>query len=800
MKPRLDFLHIFFVFMLFTNICYAQNDSVKISVKSKDKLALPGAPVVLTGAKDSLTVYEVTNQDGHAYFTGLEDGIYILNITYIGFKPVETTIRVTPVLRTYEFILGTDVISLEGVSITAHRPLIRQEDDKMIIDPEPMVSISTNTLEILENTPGIYVDQEGGIYLTSATAAVVYINGREQKMSNQDIQTLLRSLPPHSVERIEVLRTPSAKFDATSSGGIINIILKKGVKLGRFGSFNAGMNQGKAGNRYAGFSINNSGENTTSYLNFNYNLNNRFEEIHSVRYLRTDTFIDQAAESIYKHHALNLMYGLNYEPKHNLNISYDGRINAGLRSTEAENINFLKTSENIVLSQSLNNIENKILSLNIQQDFGLKIQLDTTGSEIDTKISYSYITNASQHEYSTQFIFPADFLMAGNGDNNIKRTYFVVQSDLTSYLPYKFKLESGIKQTYQFFINDADFLILENGTYVSDMIRTNSYSYRESISSAYLQASRKLIADIQLKTGIRLEHTSMNGNQLIPVDTGFVVRRADFFPYIYLSRKVADLMGIKLFGYMIYRRTIHRPGYQELNPTIRYIDQFLYETGNPSLTPQFTDNIEANISFNDMPVFAIGRNVTKDIFSMVMYNDEQTEGLLVRTYDNIGKNSEIYLRGIAGIPPGGKYFFAVGAQYSMNEYTGLYDNEPYTFTNASWRFFTFHSLTLFKETKLTASGFLMKNGVWNFYKLEDFGQINLGLSRNFLNKKLTVSIHARDILNTNINRFQYQLGSVKSSGERYSDNRRLGINIRYNFGIKKNDEKKGFNGFDEDVQ
>src|SRR5215217_5824692 len=103
---------------------------------------------------------------------------------------------------------------------------------------------------MLEKTPGLFVDQDGNIYLSSTTPATVYINGREQKMSAADMATLLKNLPPTAIASIEILRTPSAKYDASGSGGIVNIILKKGVKIGLTGSVTTGLNQGKYGNQF----------------------------------------------------------------------------------------------------------------------------------------------------------------------------------------------------------------------------------------------------------------------------------------------------------------------------------------------------------------------------------------------------------------------------------------------------------------------------------------------------------------------------------------------------------------------
>jgi hypothetical protein len=330
---------------------------------------------------------------------------------------------------------------------------------------------------------------------------------------------------------------------------------------------------------------------------------------------------------------------------------------------------------------------------------------------------------------------------------------------------------------------------------VNDPLRSARFNYRENINAAYLQFTKDLFWDVTLKSGVRMEHTFMEGNQLFPADTNFVVNRADWFPYVFLSRPVFDIGNFSLRAFLIYRRTISRPGYDNLNPAINYVDQFLYELGNPSLTPQFRNNIEANISFNDFPVFAVGRNYTNDIFSQVTYENPLDENILIRTYDNLGKNRETYFRALAGIPPGGTYFFAVGTQYNYNEYDGFYDDAPLTFNRGSWRFFTFHMLKLSKSTRLFVSGFMMTRGQMNLVELDNFGMLNLGLRQTFFNQRLTVTVNARDILRTMVNDFQLNQGDVFVDGSRYNDNQRFGINIRYTFGIGQQRQQQQENPF-----
>lgn len=762
--------------------------SVTIVVNDKDRKPLVGATVHLTNIADSVRISRITSPAGNAVFESLDQGMYHLRITYVGFEPIEENIRVDSSTNELLFVLREDAIALGEVTVTARRPHIRQEDDRMIIDPEPLASISTNTLEILETTPGLFVDPDGGIYLSSASPATILINGREQKMSNQDINNILRSLPPGSVQQIEVIRTPSARFQAASSGGIINIILKRGMRIGRFGSVTSGLNQGFYGNQFAGFTLNDGGDRTSSYVNVNISSNRSLEELSSSRFLQEDNKLFQDARTIRESYQGFVGYGISYDWTDRFNVSYDGRVNGSLPGSSSINTNsFGQMSPSM---QSRNFVDNDSRFLNLQQDFGFNLKLDNDGSEWDTKLSYTLTANNAFQDYRNMGLSQDAISLSGEGEN-IQRGHFLqFRSDLTYALPWDVNLETGVSATFQDYNSDADYRLTFNGITGSDPRRTNAFNYQENISAAYLQASRNLPWNVLLKTGLRMEHTFMKGSQTIPADTSFVVDRADLFPYVYLSRPVFSMGEIDLRAFLIYRRSITRPGYQSLNPYVNFIDEFLFELGNPALKPQFADNIEANISFNEWPVFAVGRNYTRDIFSSVVYRDPINDQIILRTYDNLGQSRETYFRGIAGIPPGGRYFFGVGAQYNYNEYDGFYDGEPFSFNRGSWRFFTFHMLRLGPDTRLTVSGFMMTRGLMNFYELNSFGMLNMGLNQTFLNNRLTITLNARDILRTMVTEFELNQGGIQTAGSRYADNQRFGINIRYTFGISGRQERQ----------
>ena len=190
----------------------------------------------------------------------------------------------------------------------------------------------------------------------------------------------------------------------------------------------------------------------------------------------------------------------------------------------------------------------------------------------------------------------------------------------------------------------------------------------------------------------------------------------------------------------------------------------------------------------------MGVNDTKDIFTNVVYQPDSSRSQAYRTFDNLGKNKEWYLRGLGALPPGGKYFFVLGAQYNHNFYQGLYENKPLSFKKGTWTFFTFHTLKLDKKSTFTLNGFLRLKGQQQFYELSSFGALNSSINRRFFKEKLTVTLSMNDIFRTNKNDFTINQGSVDASGFREGDTRRFGINFRFNFGIRKKEENN--NPFD----
>ncbi|MER3464514.1 MAG: TonB-dependent receptor [Chitinophagaceae bacterium] len=626
--------------------------------------------------------------------------------------------------------------------------------------------------------------------MSSTTPATIYINGREQKMSTADIATLLKSLPPSAIASIEILRTPSAKYDASGSGGIVNIVLKKGVKIGLTGSVYTGIQQGKYGNQTVGVNVNNNNGQLTTYINLNYARRNSYEQLTTDRFFASDSTLNQNAFTKYTATNYYVGFGVNYQFNKKWEASYDGRFSYNDFANTSNTISISKQiSTNNAASNSVADVSNKGNNYNLSQSINTKYKIDSLGSEWTTDFSYTHSPSSTNQAYVNNSYLPLN--PTGYGDGTIKPNlnYFSAQTNLAWKLPQKFTVETGVKTTHVDFDNSSEYYRQSGGVIVKDVARTSAYQYNETINSAYLQASKTFFG-FTLKSGVRMENTNMNGRQTVPADTSFKINRTDFFPYVYFSKGLMKIAGYELRGYLVYRRTISRPAYEYLNPFPRYIDPFLYESGNPSLRPQFTQNYEFNVSVDERPIFAIGINNTKDIFTQVIYPVNGDPKYSYRTYDNLGSNKETYFRVLGAIPPGKRYFFVIGGQYNHNLYTGLYNNKPLSFDKGSWTIFTYQTFKITQLTQLALQGFARFNGQQQFYELTSFGALSLSLNQQFFKRKMTVTLSANDLFFTNNNHFTINQGSINAAGYREGDTRRYGLNIRYNFGIRKKEEQK----------
>jgi hypothetical protein len=782
-----------FSFIIIALQVSAQNTMVKIKVTDKNGKPFGMALVMyyqkgkptesfnIQKAKkitvDSLGIAELNVDSSKKYF---------FRSSWVGYQITDTLLDFSKSFIQSIVLKETNTM-LNEVVVKSSKPLIRQEDDKSVVDPEPLAASSTNAFETVEKIPGIFVDQDGNIYLNGLSPAAVQINGRDLKMSASDIAILLKSLPPNAIQKIELIRTPSAKYDASGGGGVVNVVLMKGIKLGLNGSLNSGFAQGLYGNQFIGFNLANNNDKLSSYVNAQVSNNNNYSITTSDRSVTLDTLLKQNARTTTPNTAMNIGYGFgkNFGDKWELN--YDGRFSQNKSENNTINASILKVvSINKNLSELFSLIENNAINKFVNQSLRAKYKLDTVGGEWINDFAFNY-SNSNTDQVYNNTLLSNNNLSRGDGQFGNDRTFFTFQSDVKKKW-LGLTIETGLKTSTLYFKNRSNYTKSVLNVTSPDPFRTNSFDYNEQINAAYLQAS-KTWGPVVLKVGTRFEQTIMQGHQLVPKDTTFSVNRTDPFPYVYLSRKILNIMQYELRGFLVYRKTINRPSYDFLNPFARYIDPYLYEAGNPNLRPQFTTNYEANISVDDKPLFAYGINETKDIFTNVVYQSPTNKQVSYRTYDNLGRSRETYFRILGVIPPGKKYFAVLGTQYNRNNYNGFYEGSPISFNKGTWTLFTFQSLKLDGLSTMTLNGFWRFSGQQQFYELSDFGSLNTSINRQFLKKKLIITASYNDFLFTNKNNFKLSQGTQNAVGYRENDTRRWGLSIRYNFGFKPKENK-----------
>lgn len=596
---------------------FAQTAPLKLRVVDNKNQSIAFANITIQIFDSATIKNQVADSNGKASVMLQPGKLYMLKTSAVGYQTDNRTIKFEN-LNSLIIQLKETNGQLKEVVVTSTKPLITQVDDKSVVDPEPLAAASTNAYETMEKIPGIFIDQDGNIYLNGLSPAGIQINGRELRMSASDMATLLKSLPPSSIQKIELVRTPSAKYDASGGGGVVNIILKKGIKIGLNGSVNTGMNQGVYGNQFIGLTLNNTTDKYNSYLNTQYNQNDGYSIVNTDRFLSIDTVLKQTAKTLSPNKSGYIGFGLGRNWTDRFELNYDARISGQSFLNSTNNASILeKISAKKNLSSIASLVENDGSNFNFNQSVRSKLKLDSLGGEWTIDISYNFIQSNTDQTYNNTF-FAGGLASKGSGNFTNDRDFLTYQTD---YKKKRFgiTIEAGLKSSILSFRNNANYQKDLNGLIVKDPFRTSAYNFKEQINAGYLQGSKTWGA-VVLKVGTRVEQTIMQGNQKIPSDTSFSLNRTDAFPYVFLSRKLFKISGYELRGYLVYRKTISRPSYEFLNPFPRYIDPFLYESGNPSLRPQFTSNYEANISVDDKPIFAFGVNETKDILQMYSTN------------------------------------------------------------------------------------------------------------------------------------------------------------------------------------
>jgi hypothetical protein len=585
---------LFLCVLLASNYLLAQ--TVSGIVTNSEKQPVAGATVRLVSKKDStIRQMAVTQSNGRFLLTPGVD-IWLMNIEAMGLIPYNAEIKTTndtPLQLPVIILQPATVRELEAVITRSKKPLLEHSIDRTTVNVDAMISSSSsNALEVLARTPGVNVDNNGNISLNGKSGIMVLIDGRQTYMSAQDLSNYLKSIPGATLEKIELIDNPPARYDA-SGNAIINLQLKKKREAGLTGSVSAGYSQGRYGRQnYAG-NLNYNQNKLTWYTNIGHNRDRGFsnDAFHRRYYnegdqLRSSVVLDN--DNLYKGASVNIISGIDYKLSSNTSIGAMVNINTAkgdgdfyYNSTTLSPLHAI-TAQGYGNTSSVNKRNNLSLNLNMLHKFQKKgYEISAEASHMDYRIRlnqdlFNFEKNLSGESFPVSafaYVVPSDI------------SIYTAKSDYVQPL-LKGTFEAGFKTSFVTNDNTSDFFDKKtlNPEWVESM--SNHFIYKENINSGYLNLLQR-INRFSFQAGLRAEQTFISGHQLgnsVVADSSFKRSYWNWFPAATVGYKL-DSNGKRQISFL-YSRRINRPNYQSLNPFVFYRDNYSYNGGNPMLNPQ----------------------------------------------------------------------------------------------------------------------------------------------------------------------------------------------------------------------
>lgn len=459
---------------------------------------------------------------------------------------------------------------------------------------------STHLLDVLRKTPGVTVDQEDGIFVGGRITPAILIDGKPVVMSNQELQTYLRSLSPDMVESVKVNTNPSSKYDAEFKG-VIDIKLKKNINLG--------WKLGYIGNVY----IN----------KFNYHENAVNISYHTGKVTYSVQAVYNEGISTYRYHALqhlantNIMRTRTYQEDfgkvYNLQAGVDFRLNdknrVGLNLRgNFRNIDRIRNGSLYTTDQSENKVVVNTVSENptdySQDNYGIAADysFQNKGFKLSFLGNYLSVKNKQNDDFINKDQDKANILSYWKSDLFNKININTAQIDASQKIN-NIDIEAGVKYSHSDTNNNIRYDTLSTGNqFVFDPTRSNIFSYKEKIWAGYI-AYRQKMGNFQINAGLRFEHTNSISNA-VTVDSVVSRNYLKWLPSLSATYTFNASNELSLS----YSRRITRPVFSQLNPFRFYFSPLNYWIGNPYLLPSFTSQIKATYRHkNWITSFTVGK-------------------------------------------------------------------------------------------------------------------------------------------------------------------------------------------------
>ena len=731
---------------------------VGVAIDGKTDQPVPYATAALYSAKDGSTIAgAVADGDGKFFIAGFGLGEYNLKISFIGFETASVnSIQVASLkgeINLGNVSMNDEGVELEEVTVQGQRDLIEERVDRTIYKAEnDRTTAGGDATDVLRRVPMLSVDFDGNVSMRGSSNILVLIDNRPSAIAASSIADALRQIPAEEIKAVEVITSPSARFDAEGTSGVINIVTKKNNLTGmtlnvRSGFGLRGSNlslNGSARTKKLGFSVGGFGRT-------GYNINGRFEN---------EQFITNPDNSVRRilqeaDTKRNDLFG-----RYNFGVDYDidkynfltAAVNFGIRNSNNFQENFFTEnySGEQLLSRQLREVDVADESNTVDVSVNYTKTFEKKGKEFSVLTLYS--RNKRENSF-TNILFEDDLETIQSrlrNDNPSKNEEFTVQLDFVNPMGKDGKsiLEYGAKNIlrrafsdfayFQAEGEDGDFIENDNPNFNNDL------TYDQNVTAAYGSYTFNILKNYTLKTGLRYEYTMINADFRDETEAD-IPSYGILVPSINASRKMKNGNLIKA----AYNRRISRPSLRFINPNIDASNPSQISQGNPLLDPELTDNFELGYSTFIKGVVlnftTFYRNTTGSIQAVRTIQDDD---IIYTTYENIGREQAIGTNMFANVTVGSKLSFNGGFDlyYSMLD-NGLSD-PLLAAENQGWVISgrMFGNYTLPKNWQVQLFTFARGRRVQLQGLSGGFAVYGMGLNKQFAEKRGSIGFGAENFL------------------------------------------------------
>lgn len=648
--------------------------------------------------------------------------------------------------------------ALSSVTVTANKPYLEQKGDKLTIQvaQSPMAA-GDNIYEVIKRAPGVI--EANGLQFRGKKVAV-YINGTPSRLSGDELQTYLASLPAGSVEKLEMLSAPSARYEANGAA-VINLILAKSKSLGTNGIITAGGGMGIHARYNGGINLNHRTARMNMYGSYDVMHTNLSSNTQASRFLQAGNAINETISSLDHTTSHTMKAGIDYtlSPRSSAGILVRGTLlskeknvsNQSLRhhyantTPETDSASLLSNQNNSRLFTPAINIYYKLktshtATLTINGDYYQYRR--TRNDNYDTR----YVTG-HQQEYNLPLIL-RNQSAPQNQISSLAADYIFTHG--------KTQYEAGAKAVFTSTDNNLIRETRQNGNWQNDTTRSNRFLFRENIYAAYFSGARSF-GKVDIQAGLRMEHTTTTGHS-VTLNQENKRHYINLFPSLSIAFAASATQQL---GFT-YNRKIERFSFNTVNPFTTYVGPYTREQGNPHILPTYSHNFGLTWSNGSEWMASLSYGHYKDV-QVDVFRKSNTEDAMVTTADNaegagqwdmvISHSKKLFHNRWQSTSS----FYVMHAQYYASVASGL-SSAAFAGSFSSSQVYTLSS-----SCKAEVSASYTSPLAFGAYHIHSVFTVGAGISQQLWNKKGTLTLNITDLFNSNRSRYttrSYQVGSI----------------------------------------